>query len=202
MGWFALAVLFIICIFVWWNVTNATETPHYTVIEQEGAIEIRDYPSLIVAEAKVTGERQEAIRTGFKLIAAYIFGENIPAEKIAMTTPVLQEKIAMTAPVLQEGQDNSWTVRFVMPAKYTLDSLPKPKDPRVQLKQEGSRRFATIRFSGTPDGSILEEQTALLNNFIKRGNFATLSGPLYAFYNPPWTLPALRRNEVWIEIGQ
>jgi hypothetical protein len=197
-------------------VSNTVEQPSYVVESAEGAIEIRRYAPMIVAEVEVTGEREAAINAGFRSIAAYIFGANVPklatgaagsgGETIAMTAPVLQqgtadsEKIAMTAPVLQQGDGGSWTVRFVMPAQYTLDTLPRPTDPSVRLREMPGKRYAAIRFSGLNTPETLTARTDELSEAVRaRGLFAS-AAPIYAFYNPPWTLPFLRRNEVMLEV--
>ena len=104
--------------------------------------------------------------------------------------------------VTQQGAGNAWQVRFIMPASYTMESLPRPKDPKVQLRQIDSRRFAVIRFSGMAGEASLQRQTALLTQFIAARKLTAVSAPSYAFYNPPWTLPFLRRNEVMIEVSR
>ena len=190
---------------LWGPLVSNVEQPKYTVVESDGIIDIRDYPAMIVAEAEVSGEREQAINQGFRLIAGYIFGNNLSAQKVAMTAPVTQEaseKIAMTAPVTQQGAGSSWKVRFIMPASYTMESLPKPRDPKVQLSQIASRRFAVIRFSGMAGEASLQRQTALLTQFIAARKLTAVSAPSYAFYNPPWTLPFMRRNEVMIEVSR
>ena len=190
---------------LWGPLVSNVEQPKYAVAETDGNIQIRDYPAMIVAEAEVTGEREKAINQGFRLIAGYIFGNNLSSQKVAMTAPVTQqasEKIAMTAPVTQQGAGNAWQVRFIMPASYTMESLPRPKDPKVQLRQIDSRRFAVIRFSGMAGEASLQRQTALLTQFIAARKLTAVSAPSYAFYNPPWTLPFLRRNEVMIEVSR
>ncbi len=119
---------------------SRVEQPDYKVEKKDGSIEIRSYGPMIAAEAVVDGERKPAISEGFRLIAGYIFGKNKPQEKIAMTAPVEQQKsqkIAMTAPVEQQAQeanDNAWTVRFIMPKSWTMQTLPAPSDPRVKLE--------------------------------------------------------------------
>ncbi len=187
----------------WGPIVSDVEQAKYDVVESHGSIEIRDYAPMIVAEAQVSGERKEAINQGFRIIADYIFGNNISAQKVAMTAPVIQqpsEKIAMTAPVIQEGVENSWKVRFVMPASYAMDTLPKPNNDEVKLEQIPAKRFAVIRFSGIADEDNLKTQTDTLKDFIKEKNLKAISQPTYAFFNPPWTLPFLRRNEVMLEI--
>jgi DNA gyrase inhibitor GyrI len=190
-------------VIVWGPIVSDVEQAKYTVAEKQGDIEIRDYPPMIVAEVEVHGERKEAINQGFRIIADYIFGNNISAQKVAMTAPVIQqasEKIAMTAPVTQEGDGNNWKVRFVMPAHYTMAKLPKPKNDAVKLKEVEGKRFAVIQFSGLAGQSSLKNHTYKLNGFISGHSIKAASLPAYAFYNPPWTLPFLRRNEVMIEI--
>jgi len=189
---------------LWGPIVSNVEQPNYKVAERSGAIEIRDYAPMIVAEAEVSGDRRDAIGKGFRIIADYIFGNNTAAQKVPMTAPVTQqgsEKIAMTAPVTQQGDGNSWTVRFVMPASYTMETLPKPNNPAVMLKEVPAKRFAVIRFSGIAGKDSLERHTKELDEFIGAKRITPLSAPTYAFYNPPWTLPFLRRNEVLVEIA-
>lgn len=185
-------------------IMSNVEQPKYTVAESYGDIEIRDYAPMIVAETEVTGTRELAISEGFRTIADYIFGNNITSRQIKMTAPVTQEPsepIAMTAPVTQQGDGDTWRVRFVMPSKHTMESLPVPKNPAVKIKQMPSKRFAAIRFSGLPNNGKLRKQTARLEKLISKKELNAISVPSYAFYNPPWTLPFLRRNEVLIEIN-
>jgi DNA gyrase inhibitor GyrI len=169
---------------------SKTEQAPYRVVETHGNIELRDYPSLIVAETEVTGERKAAIQTGFRAIAGYIFGGNQSSERIAMT-----------APVLQHAAGNRWTVRFVMPRSKLLANLPKPNDARVRLIELPAARFAVIRFAGTADEESLTKNTEQLLRFLQSRPLNTIGTPIYAFYNPPWTLPFLRRNEVMLEVA-
>ena len=186
------------------SIMSNVEQAKYTVTQKEGNIEIRDYAPAIVAETSVDGPRDKAIGEGFKLIADYIFGNNTAKTKVAMTAPVTQqanEKIPMTAPVLQQGSGNGpWHVRFVMPSSYTMDSLPKPNNPAVTLKRVEGRRMAAIRFSGMASESNLSRHAASLDDFVKSRHLKTRGMQTYAFYNPPWTLPFLRRNEIMVEI--
>jgi hypothetical protein len=189
---------------LWGPIVSNVEQPKYQVVESSGNIEIRDYAPMIVAEVDMPGERRDAIGKGFRIIADYIFGNNTAAQKVPMTAPVTQqdsEKIAMTAPVTQQGDGNTWRVRFIMPSNYTLETLPKPKNPAIKLKEVGARRFAVIRFSGISSEDSLQRYTKELNEFTSARGLTPLSEPIYAFYNPPWTLPFLRRNEVMVEIS-
>jgi SOUL heme-binding protein len=203
--WWLIAVVAVVLLgaALWGPIVSNVEQPKYQVVESSGNIEIRDYAPQIVAEAEVAGDRRDAIGKGFRIIADYIFGNNTSALKMPMTAPVTQqgnEKIAMTAPVTQQGDGNIWRVRFVMPSSYTIETLPKPNNPAVKLKEIGAKRYAVIRFSGMAGEDSLKRRTEELNAFISVKNLTPLSDPTYAFYNPPWTLPFLRRNEVMVEI--
>ncbi len=203
--WWIMGGVAVIGATAWGPIVSNVEQAKYEVVESQGAIEIRDYAPMIVAEAEVSGERKEAINQGFRIIADYIFGNNAPKQKVAMTAPVIQqptEKIAMTAPVTQEGAGNSWKVRFVMPSNYTIDTLPKPNNDAVKLHKITGKRFAVIQFSGMAGEDSLKKHTDVLNAFITQKKLNALSQGTYAFFNPPWTLPFLRRNEVMVEIAK
>lgn len=184
----------------------AIEEPNYTVSIRDGACEVRTYPPLIAAEVTVTGDREQAINAGFRLLAGYIFGDNIKKQKIAMTAPVVQapvasEKIAMTAPVMQQGEGNDWTVRFMMPKSYSLESLPTPTNSKVRLVALPSAKLAVVRFSGlTQDGDI-EKQTKILKDYTYAHQLKTTGVITIARYDPPWTLWFMRRNELMIALA-
>lgn len=183
---------------------SRVEQPEYAISTSDGPIEIRTYAPMIAAEAEVKGERKAAINEGFRLIAAYIFGANTPKTKIAMTAPVQQQgsqKIAMTAPVTQQSDGRTWTVRFIMPGNWSLETLPAPEDPRVALKPVPAKRMLAIRFSGLAGDSVIAEKVDELRKYASSHNLAAVGEPLLAFYNPPWTLPFFRRNEVMFELA-
>jgi effector-binding domain-containing protein len=185
-------------------IVSRTAEPDFTIEKQQGAIEFRRYAPMVVAEVETTGDREAAINAGFRLLADFIFGNNAPNEKIAMTVPVTQrsgENIAMTAPVTQQASDGKWHVRFVMPKQYTKDSLPKPNNPKVKIIAESERRFVVIRFSGSSGSSNIAKHQAELDAFIKASNLTVTGPPVIAFYNPPWTIPIFKRNEVMYEIA-
>jgi SOUL heme-binding protein len=202
--WIALGLGVVVIAVGVFSQMRRVEEPKFTLVEQSGAFELRDYPPLLVAEATVKGARSVAINEGFRAIADYIFGNNIAAEKVAMTAPVTQqssEAVAMTAPVTQQAAGDAWTVRFIMPSQYTLETLPKPKNVAVTIKQVEGQRMAVLRFSGAADDQMLAEKTqALTAEMSKRSLVATAAATYYAFYDPPWTLGFLRRNEVMIAV--
>ena len=183
-------------------IMSDVEQPKYTVIETYDSIEIRDYAPLIVAEVEVTGPRKDAISQGFRTIADYIFGNNAAASKISMTAPVTQQLSAAPNSPKTEEEVGAWKVRFTMPANYTMATLPKPANEAVTLKEVKNARFATIRFSGMGENDLLREKTAELNRFVHEHHFRSMGQPTYAFYNPPWTIGPLRRNEVLIEVAK
>ena len=186
-------------------VMSNVEKPDYKVIQSEQNIEIRQYEPMIIAEVEVDGKREDAIGDGFRLLADYIFGNNTVQQVISMTAPVQQkenQKIAMTAPVQQQSMGKSWRMSFVMPSKYRLDSLPVPNNNRVRLKEILTKKFVVIEFSGTNSNENVTEHENQLMNYIEANQIKINGSPKYAFYNPPWSLPFLRRNEVMIEINQ
>ena len=186
-------------------VMSNVEKPDYKVIQSEQNIEIRQYEPMIIAEVEVDGKREDAIRDGFRLLADYIFGNNTVQQVISMTAPVQQkenQKIAMTAPVQQQSTGKSWRMSFVMPSKYSMDSLPVPNNNRVRLKEILTKKFVVIEFSGTNSNENVTKHENQLMNYIEANQINIIGSPKYAFYNAPWTLPFLRRNEVMIEIKQ
>ena len=181
------------------------EKPDYKVIQSEQNIEIRRYEPMIIAEVEVDGKREGAIGDGFRIIADYIFGNNTVKRDIAMTAPVQQQesqKIAMTAPVQQQSTGRSWQISFVMPSKYSMESLPEPNNDRVRLKEILTKKFIVIEFSGTNSNKNVTKHENQLMNYIEANQIKIIGSPKYAFYNAPWTLPFMRRNEVMIEINQ
>lgn len=188
------------------------ETPKYEVVSEHKDYEIRRYASHIVAEVTMEGEYRSAMNGGFRKLADYIFGNNTSvtkkegSEKIAMTAPVIEreavsEKIAMTAPVIeQENASGSRIVAFVMPSEYTLETLPKPNNPDVRLVEIPSKDYAVVRFSGTANADKAKEMKNRLLESLKRDQLEVVGEPMLAQYNPPWTPPFMRRNEVMVEL--
>lgn len=185
------------------GVRNSAEAG-YTVIEQHGDIEIRQYAPMLMAETLVQADYSDSGSIGFKRLAGFIFGNNRSREKIAMTAPVYRqqegEKIAMTAPVLQQESAGGWRMAFVMPAEYTPESLPLPLDPLIEIRQVTGKKVAVIRYSGSLSADIIQQKTEALSQWLTQQGIKMLSPARSAAYDPPWTIPALRRNEVHIDI--
>ena len=201
-------LLWIFTLLVFSNTAMATEEPKFTLLEKDQSFELRLYEPKILAEVLVSGTMREASSKGFKLIADFIFGNNIAtsgkSEKISMTAPVLiephAEKIFMTAPVNVEQSGAGWKVNFVMPSQYTLETLPKPNNPVVKIKPIPAKKFAVIQFSGLVDEEKMAKKVNDLEQWISTKQLKVVGNAELARYNPPWTLPFLRRNEVLIEV--
>jgi len=190
------------------TLSMAIEEPKYVSSDVEAPFEIRQYESILIAEVMVEGTRDEASNKGFRLIADFIFGNNEGAQKesqkIAMTAPVTVEprKIAMTAPVtLDQSDEKNWRVQFVMPKEYTIETLPKPKNSLVKIREISSKRYAVMVFSGLNNPEKIENNTKQLRNWMIDKQLNAIGAPQLARYNPPWTLPPWRRNEILIEIA-
>ena len=183
----------------------AAEEAEYTVALKQDKLEIRDYAPSIVAEVIVNDNFEDASGAAFRKLFNYISGDNTGRNKIAMTSPVSQkpepEKIAMTSPVGQRKSDQGWAVSFMMPASYTMDSIPLPDDPSVVLREIPAHRAAAIRYSGTWSEKAYKKQLALLMEWIKTENLETMGEPIWARYNAPFTPWFMRRNEILIPIG-
>ncbi len=194
-----------IAVGTWVYIVSNVEQPTYVVVTKDGPIEIRDYPALVVAEVTRRGDRNSAVRAGFSPLAAYIFAKDRSGESISMTAPVTQarETIAVTAPVTQApSSDGTWLIRFIMPAKYTLSTLPQAGSDDVRLLQAPATRRAAIRFSGVAtDASIAANENAL-REWLASRNFLVVGVPTYAYYNDPLTPGPLRRNEVMFDVKQ
>ena len=196
----------------------ATEEPQYDVVLSEGDMELRRYVPMLIAETEVEGDLDQASNKGFRLIAGYIFGDNQSPDagqqaKITMTAPVTVQpqssKIAMTAPVTAEPQSNGadmqaakrWRIHFVMPSQYTLDTIPKPSNPQVQLREIPPRHYAVHRYSGFNTLARVQQKTDELLQWATAKSLAITGTPQLARYNPPWTLPMFRRNEILVEVA-
>ena len=182
-----------------------TEEPPFTVQRTIDGVEIRRYGPRLAAETVIDADEEPARNEGFRRLARYIFGGNTAKTKIAMTAPVAQqqgEKIAMTAPVAaQRGQGDQWVIRFFMPAGHTLDSLPTPNDERVRLVEVPAETVAALRFSGLATPSVVAARSKELLATLRTQGLTTTSDPVTWFYDPPWTIPFRRRNEVAASLG-
>ncbi|MHB8057099.1 MAG: SOUL family heme-binding protein [Desulfuromonadaceae bacterium] len=183
----------------------ATEEAPYTVIKTDDIFELREYAPQVLAEIIVDGDLEGAGNKAFRPLFRYISGENKSRGKIAMTAPVSQEqtgeKISMTAPVSQQSVQGKWAVSFMMPASYTMENLPTPDDPNIKLRQVPARRVAAVRYSGFWSEKKFLRYKQELESWITVNNLKVIGEPVWARYNPPFTLWFLRRNEILIPIA-
>ena len=180
------------------------EEPNYKLILQEDKFEVREYTDILVAQSTSPGDYKQSSGSNFDRLASYIFGKNQSQEKMDMTTPVLQEqqseKMDMTVPVYQQQSANSWTMTFVLPAKYTIETVPHPLDKNVTVTVLEKVKVATLRFSGTMNEANISKHTQLLETWVEKNELKARAKLYSAAYDPPWTLPLLRRNEIHIPI--
>ena len=168
---------------------NKTEEQNYSVILKDQNFEIRFYPSATLATISADVKTyKELSGPGFRKLASYIFGGNEDGTQIAMTSPVHMDV-----------NDTLSTMSFVMPSSYTIENLPKPNDPGVQLKTTEAEYVAVIRFGGFASDQDLKNYSGKLIDILKEKGIAILGNPRYLGYNPPFQLVG-RRNEVIIPI--
>jgi hypothetical protein len=196
----------------------AIEEPKYEVIQTDGAFEIRKYAPILIAETFVDGDMDEASNKGFRLIADYIFGNNQVVDsnantKIAMTAPVtvepVSQKIPMTAPVTVEPQSTDtnmqlakkWRIHFVMPSQYTLANIPKPKNDAITLKEIPSKYFLVYSYSWLNTLTRVQNKTDEALEWANRKGLKVIGAPKLSRYDPPWTLPMFKRNEIMLEVA-
>ncbi|UXA11455.1 heme-binding protein [Mycobacterium sp. SMC-8] len=187
------------------GVRAGTEEPMYVQEATVGRIEIRRYGPRIAAQTTVTGDEEMARNAGFRRLAGYIFGGNHRKTSIAMTAPVAQqnEKIAMTAPVAQSRDAGGQSViRFFMPSKWSMELLPEPDDERVELVEVPSETYAVLRFTGDRSPQAVAAKGEELLKGLQGSGFTPQGQPMAWFYDPPWTLPLRRRNEVVVSVSR
>lgn len=182
---FCLAVLALLL----WNHAMATdiEEPQWSLVDTLDQVELRDYAPTIRAVTRLDHAGQSS--SGFQRLAGFIFGGNDTGEKIAMTAPV-EETLVNSAP----------TMAFTMPAGYSMADLPTPRDDSVELQAMPGRTMAAIRFSGWATTAKVDRKTDELLHTLAQNGITTLGAPSLNQYNPPWTMPFLRRNEIMIEV--
>ena len=183
------------------GIRSGTEEPRFTVLERTGDVEVRQYAPRLAAETVVPGSAEAARGEGFRRLAGYIFGANDGGARIAMTTPVAQadagQRITMTAPVAEASAGPAGrSIRFYLPAD--LANPPAPRDARVRIVTVPAETVAVLRFAGiATDGAVASQRTRLLASL---GPWVAGGPPVTWFYDPPWTLPPLRRNEVAVPV--
>lgn len=189
------------------GIRSGYEQPGYEVIDRVGeSVEIRDYGTRLAAEASVPQSSPESGRNDlFRLLFDYISGDNRADAGIAMTSPVESDRtsatIAMTAPVetARPAAGRAY-MRFFLPAEYDRDTVPEPTDPRVRIVEVPAQILAVLRFSGSRSEAEVARRKAALLSVLDESGWRAVAEPVAYFYDPPWTLPFFRRNEVAVAV--
>ncbi len=165
--------------------------PTYTVLEKFDHYELRKYDAWVVAETTISGTFQDSGSEAFHILAGYIFGKNAGKVKIEMTAPVTQQEVA----------PGKYLFQFMMPAEWTLDTLPKPDDSRVILKKIPERTLFAVRYTGGWSERLYNKELNELRNEAELKNIKinTNSQPIWARYNSPMAPSVIRTNEVLYE---
>jgi hypothetical protein len=184
----------------------SVEEQSYTTIKKTDAFEIRSYPTSLVAEVAVEGNFNNVGNKGFRILADFIFGKNTRSITIKDSSTESQiikndnEKIKMTAPVEMNKKENKYVIRFIMPSKYTLKSLPKPLDKRITIKKTKESRKAALTYYGSWSESNFKTHEDLLIKLLQKNSISWSGNVIFARYNSPWTLWFLRKNEVIVQL--
>lgn len=191
----------------WW-----LESPAYQVVATHDEFEVREYRPRIVAETVVmTSSFEEARIEGFRRLAAYIYGDNIPSEHFWMTMPLTVdrtrggdsgERVPMTTPVTVARSRSGYVVRFQMPRSQNLSELPTPLDSAVQVRKIGGERVAVQSFRDRFDAVRVRDHQQRLVEAIREHGIAVAGEPIFAGYDSPATLPLLRRSELWVPVAR
>jgi hypothetical protein len=206
-----LIIFFVIALLwsIWGFFGSHVEQADYSVVKKMKDYEIREYPAHIVAQTKVQGPYGKSMSNGFRIVAGYIFGGNTKKESIAVTAPVVartgddsrkSESIAMTAPVVATAEGDSQVISFGMPRSYTLETLPKPNDSRVEIVMIPAKKYGVMQFSWYRSDVRIKRMQEKLLSTLTRDGIMTSGSIAYAGYNAPWTPPWMMRNEVLVEI--
>lgn len=181
----------------------AIEEPGFRLVERDGAYELREYAAHLVAETSVEADFEQAGNVAFRRLYDYISGENVPRQRIAMTAPVTQARgvnIEMTAPVTQQAQAGAYRVAFVVPSQYTLATVPRPLDARIEIREVPARLVAAWRYTGRWTTANYDESEKALRAELARRGLEPAGEPTLARYDPPFKPWFMRRNEVLIPV--
>jgi effector-binding domain-containing protein len=170
------------------SLAEPIEEPRYTLLKSIDNVDIRRYDPVVQAVVSLPDSKHSA--RGFRRLAAFIFGGNNAGQTIAMTAPVQETQF------VEEPE-----MAFTMPAEYTLESLPEPDDQRIRLNEIPQRTVAVIAFSGWATANKIKRYTQELQTTLAENELEVTSEVMLNQYNPPWTPPFKRRNEIMLEIN-
>lgn len=173
--------------------SSTYKEPNYKVIksEEKNDIEIREYPSLNIAEIRMKGYKDHVMNDSFRILFRYITGKNEKEQEIEMTAPVLQKQTGTV----------EWSMSFIIPAQWKLEDIPQPKNGIIKIKQIEQRKMAVIRFFGRASQRNFFKYRAILEDYLSKNNIVyQKKDPIFAYYNSPWTIWFLKRQEVMFQI--
>ncbi|MDP2238051.1 MAG: heme-binding protein [Bacteroidales bacterium] len=168
--------------------TNKTEQYKYTVLRASKTFEVRKYEKAVFARTQIDSETyRSGSGNGFRTLASYIFGGNDRNESIAMTSPVAM------------SWDEGMTMEFMMPSKYTLESLPNPNRKDIQIYEKPAVVMAAISFGGFASDDKIQEKIKELKKLLDDAGIAHTGQFQYMGYNPPYQM-INRRNDIVVEL--
>jgi hypothetical protein len=177
------------------------ETPKYEIVVEDGELEIRRYSAFLVAKYFVAGSYPECTELAFQRLADFINGNNVDRSKLDPQEAQARgggEHMPMTTPILQWQAAGGWTMAFVLPRKYTFSTSPRPTDEGVELQQMPSQTMAVLRYTGGVDEERILRRFRELQGWVQSIGWRSISEPVAAQYDPPFTIPFLKRNEVLV----
>lgn len=172
--------------------TLAIYKPEYVVLEKTGELEIRQYPTLIVARTRVQADFEDAGNMAFRRLAGYIFGDNAEKQKISMTAPVIM------AP--EPAGDGTYWVSFFMPEEYQLADLPSPTDGLVEITRVPATKMAVVIYKGGWSEGNYDSAMERLMRLLSSTRWKVSGEPVWARYNSPFRPSFMRTNEVMVPV--
>lgn len=181
------------------------EKPPYTVVDRlPHGVEVRRYGARVTAETEIAGDGEDAKELAFDALEGYLAGQNRPSPALAGVLPIEIERtsveIPMTAPVETATAPGWLRLRLFLPSRFTLATAPEPIDPRVGVAERGDETIAALRFGGAADAAAVAEHADALRRALAGTPWAADGDVTLYTYDPPWTLPFLRRNEVVVNV--
>ena len=163
----------------------------YAVLKKFPNFEIRRYPDYLLVQVHAIGEFKQASYSGFYPLLNYISGGNQSETKIAMTAPVLQES----------KNANEHVISFVLPESVLPQSVPVPKDAKLETKLINSHDVAALKFRGSWSAESMQENGKKLLAALSKEKIEIKGSVYYARFDPPWKPPIIRHNEALIDLA-
>ena len=191
-------LVFLLTIFYFWaNISIALEETSYRLITANQIYEIREYDDRLAVQTRQKNGQNGAFRKLFK----YISGSNISSTKIEVTAPVTQSiKIDMTTPVTQKFQDGEMIMKFFLPRKFKIKTVPQPLSEDLSVVIVKGGKYAVIKYSGRSTYKNFDRHSKVLLEALVADKIKTVDYPIKATFNGPLTPFFMRRNEAMVRI--